>query len=67
MCCLIMGKKGKVIWIIPIAIQWMICLLSPINGSGRYGMVIYEIVPIILGVTFSQKETILLEEESNNV
>ncbi len=67
MCCLIMGKKGKVIWIIPIAIQWMICLLSPINGSGRYGMVIYEIVPVILGVTFSQKETILLEEESNNV
>ncbi len=67
MCCLIIGKKEKVIWIIPVAVQWIICLASPINGSGRYGMIIYEMVPVILGVTFNQKGPILLEEEYKNV
>ena len=38
-----------------IVIQWLICLASPINGSGRYGMAIYEMAPIILSFTFGIK------------
>ena len=43
------GKISELIWMAPVILQWMICLVSPVNGGGRYGMVIYMMAPILLG------------------
>lgn len=42
-CFLYNGKVKELLWLIPVGLQWLICLVSPVNGSGRYGMLIYEL------------------------
>ena len=65
MCCLVYeGEKKNLLWIVPTGVQWLICLLSPVNGSGRYGMVIYEMAPFIAAYTFSTKTDDLQSKES---
>lgn len=58
MCCLIMWQKKDVLWITPVILQWVICLASPVCGSGRYGMIIYEMMPVIIAVTFGMRRGI---------
>lgn len=58
MCCLVYKReKNSLLWVVPVAIQWLICILSPVNGSGRYGMIVYEMAPVIVAATFSAKES----------
>ena len=44
------GRITRAVWLSPLLLQWLICLVSPVNAGGRYGFVIYAMVPVILGV-----------------
>lgn len=33
-------------------------MTSPVSGSGRYGMVIYEMTPVIVAVTFGMRRMV---------
>lgn len=56
MCCLVHRKRRDWLWIFPIFLQWCTCLVSPIGGSGRYGMLVYEMVPWIIVYTIEMKK-----------
>lgn len=40
----------------PTMIQWLVCLISPVNGSMRYAMLLYLMVPILFVLSF--KDTV---------
>ena len=46
-------KQSELIWYLPVALQWMICLLSPVNGCGRYAFIVYLMTPFIMAVCLS--------------
>lgn len=50
------GKNRELLWIVPILVQWLICLVSPVNASGRYGMVIYELAPCFIAYVVCCKQ-----------
>ena len=39
-------KRRELMWILPVILEWMFCLLSPVNASGRYAMILYEMAPL---------------------
>ena len=43
-------KQTDLIWYLPVVLQWLICLLSPVNGCGRYAYVVYVMTPFIMAV-----------------
>ena len=47
------GKQRQLLWILPVILQWMICLLSPVNASGRYAVILYEMAPLIAAVSLN--------------
>ena len=55
LCCIVLyrRKQTELIWYLPVALQWMICLLSPVNGCGRYAFIVYLMTPFIMAVCLS--------------
>ncbi len=43
-------KQTELVWFLPVVLQWMICLLSPVNGCGRYAFIVYLMAPFIMAV-----------------
>ena len=46
-------KQTELIWFLPVVLQWLICLLSPVNGCVRYAFIVYEMAPFILAACLS--------------
>ena len=47
------ADKTELVWYLPVVLQWMICLLSPVNGCGRYAFIVYLMTPFIMAVCLS--------------
>ena len=52
LCSIVLYRKKQtdLIWYLPVVLQWLICLLSPVNGCGRYAYVVYVMTPFIMAV-----------------
>ena len=43
-------KQTELVWFLPVVLQWLICLLSPVNACARYAFVVYVMTPFIMAV-----------------
>ena len=57
-------KQTDLIWFLPVVLQWLICLLSPVNGCGRYAFILYLMTPFIMAVCVDSATDEAVEAEA---